>query len=365
MASSVKSIFKTLLAAILIPIAISCIVEMFNVNVNSVRLKQLMKTSAYHACDIFAQESYRNNGSSATDVVYEERDANGGLTGNKTVVISRDIFNVDYDNIYGSSPSYLKFLGGDAPYYYSTDVITSEMASIAIAGTEEYDEKYTPTNVGVPYFDEGTTNNMFRWALAKILSNCDDDLIQKDESGEYYVNYNGFAVYFMRAKIDQYNYYKKDLNNSDDRKWLADTVHYFDAGSEDVGVLNGVDSDENNWVIVVGVGYEVPVRYIGITPIKRVFELAWNREVAGYNKDGDTAHSVTYDDNTGWTTSGRQYANPNSPDGNYYFEAQEDKINGGGYSGTGTKGMSSEAEFNEIHKKTLATIGTLFYTLER
>jgi hypothetical protein len=165
---------------------------------------------------------------------------------------------------------------------------------------------YTPVNIGFAYFSPTVTNKMFRWNLATILSGGSSDSIQKDESGNYYVIYKGFRCYVQQAYISNVNYYIYDLSNmstssSEYKQLKAQT------GMDISAIKKLTTSSENNYLIVAGIIYSMPVAYQGVTPLKSIINFKWNSEVSsvktvnGYNNNTSTTGNIisTNTDNTG------------------------------------------------------------------
>lgn len=147
--------------------------------------------------------------------------------------------------------------------------------SFATSALAMRNNRYTPVNIGFPYFDPTVTNRMFQWNLAQLLSNGATDSIMVDETGKKYVVFNGFRCYVSEAYITNFNYYIYDAHSSDGKLALKSKVAL--SSSE----LNGLTSSENDYVTVVGIEYTIPVSYQGITPLKNIFEYAWRSEVRG------------------------------------------------------------------------------------
>ena len=186
-----------------------------------------------------------------------------------------------------------------------------------------YETMYTPLNVGIPYMDRETTSKMFKWQLTEILSNGvsganngaivkDENYTGSDDNYKYYVNYRGFAVYTRAAEITGFKFHVCDLNTaagrSDLEKYTNIKANIGSVGSglkinvQDPSSVVKNEAISNNLVFVVEVQYRVPVNYIGITPIRNIFNYVFN--VTGGNKhraagyDGVTGDfgSVAYND---------------------------------------------------------------------
>lgn len=214
------------------------------------------------------------------------------------------------------------------------------------------DEMFTPINLGIPYMDKNVTSRMLKWHLTQLLSNCNSGAIVKNTEGyagytatndgdpdpyAYYVNFKGFAVFTRAAEITGYKFYALDLNSVAAKNTLNSMVHingdslqYNELTSYNIG--NDADSNDkasNNVVWVVEIKYEVPVTYIGITPIKNIFNYVFSHGVKGY-KD---------------STGGEDLNNRN-----IRFNPNTEMLNGNNTTATGTQKVST---------------GTLYYTLVR
>ena len=169
-------------------------------------------------------------------------------------------------------------------------------------GKAYYELCYTPINLGIPYLDSTITNRMYQWNLARLASNCDPDLIQTEDihtyndlykdpyvnSKDYFINYKGFKIYADRAEITEYEYNVYDLTKQEDRDaYRKLTNNKVDVGENSIHTNDKTSNkfeDEDNFVAVVSITYGVPVEYIGITPIRTIFNWVWNREVEGITR---------------------------------------------------------------------------------
>ena len=205
-----------------------------------------------------------------------------------------------------------------------------------LRGHTYYEKNYTPVNIGIPYLDSTVVNKMFKWQSTKLLSNCNSALVQQNENrastnGVYdkYVNFKGFAVYTRGAKLgtysestgawsDGFTYHACDLNTvqgrTDFQKYTGMSASEV-AGTAVAGLsykqINEADITSrtkisNNVVMVVEVDYAVPVSYIGVTPIKEVFNYVMGTNYNGSKHTGVQGYkagysgiidgSITYDD---------------------------------------------------------------------
>jgi hypothetical protein len=365
---SVKTIFKILLGTIVIMVASSLFIELFNVNVSGMQVKQMTRMAAKQACVLFTQETYKTSTGSSSGTNTTSNSLNSGgavkvsnvLTCDGTTYISGNFYGTTnaqqiWNKIY-TSTNFKNFCstyadGGmldtsnteayDTKHKYralrllnvaaqsggnvsipsvSWDSSASDIQANIDASEAQlyYDSMYTTANLGIPYLDEEITNKMFKWNLAQLLSNCDSDLIQKDpedssNSNKYYVNYKGFRCYVQDAEITSYTYKVYNLSvASDVRAFKQDTgmspnqilsVSGESKGSRDYSSLiqtdlKGNEIYDNVLVTVVGINYQVPMTYAGITPLKKIFQFAWKKEVAGRN-------GTESERNVGWDSVAR------------------------------------------------------------
>ncbi len=167
---------------------------------------------------------------------------------------------------------------------FMNDVDIVDKKSFAVSALTMADNMYTPSNLGFPYFDPTVLNKIFQWNLAKLLSTNTPDALKKDESGQYYVAYNGFRCYASKAYISNIEYYIYDMNNDSECNKLNQKIAI---GKSDLSKLK----KENNYATVVRIRYSIPIAYQGITPLKNIIKYAWDSEVDG-NKNNTMYNSV-------------------------------------------------------------------------
>lgn len=191
---------------------------------------------------------------------------------------------------------------------YKNNAPIVKQKSYAINAKRMKNKYYTPVNIGFPYFDAEVTNKIFQWDLAMILSNGLSESIVQDESGNYYINYKGFRCYVQDAYITNFNYYIIDAKT--DNSQLRALTNMDASNLRDIVVTADNDASlENSYVTVVGIEYTIPIAYQGITPLKNIFEYAWNNEVNG--QTGSTVDPLQAD-RSGMTGTGTfSYATQN------------------------------------------------------
>lgn len=213
--------------------------------------------------------------------------------------------------------------GGDWDAAFEAYTEDMDIYTDWVIGKNFADTYTTPINFGVPYIDVETATHMFRWNLAQNLSGCRPEAIRRDDSGELCVEIDGFRVYADRATLEiEYRVY--DMNDPSDRNEFLkltniyakdpDTGEWNLAFAEDANVVQsllGTDTDERMYICILGVSYKVPVSYIGVSPIRHVFEFFWNYEVngavesgkvAGYS-EATTGDGITARDKRFWNTA--------------------------------------------------------------
>lgn len=347
---SVKTIFKTLFGTIVIIVASALIVEMLNISVTSIQLTQMSKLACKQSAVLFSQETYKQRDTMAVaggsvnmdpvraynGAIYVEGNFYGeGLTAEQI-----------YTNIY-TSDAFKNWCDGPAAtkgHWKSIDLINQALnrpGSLTTAlptdiNAPDYDtvvDAYTdsmlalsyksvmmtPLNMGVPYMDEDVLNRIFRWNLSQLSSDCNSAAIREDVAGNMCVFYKGFRVYADQARIRNIEYRVYDIEDTTDLREFKEITHIDPAklGYDDtlIHYLGGYENDdERKRICVIGLAYDVPVGYDGITPIKSVFNWLWNTEVEGL--DGSESHDVHYQWNeaTANLTSGG-FGEKTTPDG--------------------------------------------------
>lgn len=175
---------------------------------------------------------------------------------------------------------------------YINDSDSVRQKNYAVNAKKMKSKYYTPVNIGFPYFDPEVVNKIFQWDLAMILSNGTSNTITKDAYGKYCVKYKGFNCYVQDAYITDFEYYVidtatdaaklRELTNLD-----ADKLRTVDVSESGTGTL------DNRYVTVVGIKYNIPISYVGISPLKKIFEYTWNKEVSGL--EGNEMNSIGTD----------------------------------------------------------------------
>lgn len=329
---SVKTIFKVLFGTILALVLGAFIVEMINISVVSLQLTQLSKIACRQAAVLFSQETYKQRGEGEVaggSVNMDDVKTTDGTTyapGNfygegktaseiynsiytsdvfKSWLQSEDARKGNWESIelinraLNDAGSLVTELPGveDADYEYQLEEYSKSMLAQSYA-----DVLMTPLNMGVPYLDRNILQKMFQWNLSSIVSGCSSDVIVKDDGDEsvrvdddYAISYNGFRVYGNEALITNLAYKVYDLSDGKD----AEAFQTLTGIRKDYLLEDKYsDDDERQRICVVGIEYKVPMTYVGITPIRYIFNWAWNNEVEGLKgssggTDGKTWNSAT------------------------------------------------------------------------
>ena len=367
---TVKSIFKTLIGTVVIIVFSSFLIELFNISITGMQIRQMTKMAAKQACVLFTQETYKTGGGKGAVNLPDVVAADGTVytTGNfygsdtRAEKIWSNIFNTSdfiefcrMDGRYSDTKPPAGYSGEDAMYKAFPDLEILALSSGAKTDLNvenatvpswndsadspnviNYNKKikaqgyresmFTTVNLGIPYMDDTIVSKMFKWNAAQILSNTLSSSIQQHEiTGQYFVNYKGFECYANQARIEDYTYRCYNLNDPSDRLLFSQVSNML-VGGGNLGT--GYDRADNNIVTVVGIKYSIPISYRGITPIRNIFNYVWDNEVQGMEED--------------------EYTRPEHYDWNYNTE----KLEAGG-----TFGESSEG--------TLSTLGELTYILVR
>lgn len=297
---TVKTIFKVLLASIVIPIVGFLLIEFYNVSTVSVEIGALANAAANQSAILFSKETYK---------VTEGSSGYNGLGNQRNVVSETGELFVSGKFYEGSSKEevYNKlYTNSNFRNWVTSDVIRNKgnwnnvryidsKLNRGNAGlTEEEIKKatmyvntlMTPNNMGVPYLDRDVVTRMFRWNLAELFSSGKPQNVKKDSQGRLYSSFNGYRIYANLATINSLEYRVYDLSKSADR---AEFERVTSMNPTKFGGNAQMSGDDRSRVGVVGISYSVPTGYEGITPIKRAFEFMWDTEVNGI--DGKSQRS--------------------------------------------------------------------------
>ena len=162
------------------------------------------------------------------------------------------------------------------------------------------DALVTPINMGVPYLDLEVVTRMFQWNLAELISNCSPEAIQTDDNGDMYVMYNGFRVYAQNAEIVDLEYRVYDLTDSADAAEFTSitSIEPDRLGYEFHEDYLGTSDDERQRVCLVGITYNVPMAYSGITPLQNLFNNTMSTSVRGLGTGLPSRDEIEWNDAT-------------------------------------------------------------------
>ena len=332
MNKEVRMIFNVLLGTVILIVVSALIAEIVNISVSSLQLQQMTKSAARQSCILFAQETYKTRDTSSAGSINMQDilDPSGGVyvtgtfyAGNNVESIFKDLYDVSngaefkhWVEEYGQNwknVNYLyRYLNNDFEITETPDPNNYMDGSGAIdydrylADVDKYteyaiaksyiDNYVTPLNFGVPYMDKDTLTAMFRWNLTQILSNCDSDNIRVDKYGNTYTAYSGFRVYSDQAEITALNYTVYDLNSEVQKAEFEQLTHINPdklAFSEDVEYI-GTEEDERKKICVIGVEYNVPVSYSGVTYLDTMIGWLWDSQVEGLEGDAPEIGDNTF-----------------------------------------------------------------------
>ena len=314
---SVQTIFKVLLGTMAFIVISSLLVEIFNLQIVSLRLASLSRLAASQSAELFAQESYKDEGGQRSSNLYNIMAPDGSIYIDGTIYGSGSSTDI-WTSIY-TTEAYKAFsrdfghnwyslgifdlalqTGGNAsaslPSWGEINSAQMEAYNKAMMANTFYANMYTPLNIGIPYIGEyanasGNDNSVldraFKWNLAQLLSNCNPENIVTDETGTH-VQFSGFRCFVDEAKIERVTYQVYDLKTASGKAAFKQlTGISADAVGNSQGLAIGdtanltalVDGqDERKNVCVAFIEYSLPVSYKGVTPIRNIFEWVWNRE---------------------------------------------------------------------------------------
>lgn len=317
---SVKGIFRTLVGTIVLLAVISLVIEMINLQISSIQLTQMSKIACRQSAVLLSQETYKERagagehglGSAAGSTFMEDVEAIDGtnyVSGRYyTGLDAESIYNGMYTNS-GEFQAWLKLpqiaskwdsielmawgllgknnLGEEGTVSMPSSMDPGELTKYSryITAQSYKEVMMTPLNMGVPYLDKTTLENIFKWNLASIASDCNPDNIRQDENGKYCIYYNGFRVYADQATIENLEYRTYDVSDSAKK---AEFQHETGINPEQLGFAGGVDlgstigEDERKNICIVGITYNVPIAFEGVTPIRNIFDFIWDNEVEGW-----------------------------------------------------------------------------------
>lgn len=340
---SVQFIFKTLIGTMAFIVISALLIEIFNLQIVSLRLASLSRLAASQSAELFAQESYKDEGGKRSSNLYTIKNCDGGVYIDGNIYGSGSATQI-WSNLYNKE-NYKRFSADLGHNWYSLGIFdlaleTNGNASAslpdwgninsedmdnynkAMMANTYYENLYTPLNIGIPYLGEyhnsgdpaGNSNSVldkaFKWNLTQLLSNCNEaNIVSDDASGGYYVQYSGFRCYTSQAKIKKVTYEVIDVKTSEGNRRFKKLTGIDASGSSansnglaigDTTNLTALTSgaDERKNICVAFIEYEMPVSYKGITPIRSIFEWVWQREVQGMASSAPNLEDKTWNNST-------------------------------------------------------------------
>lgn len=214
-----------------------------------------------------------------------------------------------------------------------------------------YMEKwYTPANVSIPYLQTNLVNSLFHYNLIALFSENNVNNIRNyyytdtysdtaygtkqkvSDPIKTYVSYKGWQIYPYASMIYNTTYDTYDIRTDTGRKALKEVTSINGSvilnNIKTETKVDGTTIDDPYYITVAHTHYVVPVRYEGVTPLKRV--IAWlvnEKRVVGlgdnWNVDsGGSKPGITNKVDVDYTDE-------------YYEEVNTDMSSTGGYPSSG------------------------------
>lgn len=331
---SVKGIFKTLIGVVVLIVVSSLIIEMINITISALEINQISRIAARQAAVLFSQETYKSrDGDSSGTVGMQNSVAKDG-----SIYVSGEFYTGTspeeiYKDLYENSSEFKDWAAHYESNWNNVRLINLGLQGIDInsisipsgdASPDEFKQYtdlliansyrqtlVTPLNMGVPYLDKDTVERIFRWNLAQMASDCNQDMIRNDPDSTHtgnYVYYNGFRLWASEATITNIEYQVFDITNSSDLDKFKRITHINDV--ENLGYLDGIDiaeeilgvgAEERSKICVVGIEFKVPISYEGITPLRKIVEFIWNYDVQGFTDAAEGSNHTPRTNTNSWT----------------------------------------------------------------
>lgn len=317
MSGGVKSIFKAIVGTMSIMLISFFVIEYYNISVASPQLKTMTQVALRQSCQYFAQESYKDGSGNAYQIKGAGGLADPSLDGKFYLYADAQ---KTYDTLYKNSSDFKNYIQNivhpklKQNTWRNLDLLGYAMGippERTLKNGEDVLAKYylddmlTPLNIGVIYLDKNTLTKIFRWELVNILMNGEPNMVIQETPGNNdsnYVFYKGFRLYYNSIQIKNIQYTIYNLDNSSDAKAFQELTNI---DVEDYIARSNIGGDdERKYVAIATLQYDMRVGYEGITPIKRAFQWAVNRETGRAQVKGDPINSVD-----------RRYANNWEKDG--------------------------------------------------
>jgi hypothetical protein len=326
---TVRFVFRVLIGTVIAIVLTMFTIEYINLSMTQYTVRSTIELSLYNACNSFNQESYRSSSLGELEDESGNQYQSGNVYGLRN---NEDIYEHFYGKTqkqtfgqtaqYTGSPvgEYYNYLSKPIMNMYSTDENNSTAVTIGNsytelgyiktaydyisghggaldAGSSEYSKlvngltaisaQYTPSNVNAIYLGlcDGNNgpaytavNNLFKWNLASMWSNCSNEMrhgasyVDRDGNvaGEKYAERSGWRIYTDTAKITAIDYYIYDISAAGGKNALKKVTNIENYGNES---HSGANSD-NKYVMAARVSYSVDAEYTGITPMAKILNYA-------------------------------------------------------------------------------------------
>lgn len=263
------------------------IIEVVNVNLVGFQINKMSRLAFKLACEYFAQETYKREDSTLgnmPDILNE----------NNLPIISGTFYSGStekevYDKLYKDNDNFRTWAEKHSGKWSAFDLLLLGMGipSKAAQTEENYylgkfysDSLVTPINIGITYLDKDTVERIAKWNLAEIFSVGNPNVIVDKAGSEPYIRYKGFRIYPQSARLREIEY------------TIINAVSEADKFREITGIdptRLGFDgpTDERANICIANIKYSVPIAYEGVSPLKKIMEFVWNKELERVPNDDD------------------------------------------------------------------------------
>lgn len=271
------SVFKWLfITFILITIPFICI-EYVNIATSAPLLKNHIRKSLQSACDYYSAETYMKSNEDRYNLpnIYNSSDdafVSGSFYGNlsQNTIYNKIMQSFRRDLIDTTIPRYTNSATTITDYVYAKWYLPTLREYVDGTHQEFSKSQITPANLGITHIDEDITLKIFKYNLSSTLIGGNIDNIKKVDDKNV-VKFNGFEVDIDDITIDVQH-----------AVTYVGSKYYELATGLDRSKINnsgGIGGSSNGNAIVAEVSYNIPVRYVGITPMKRAVEWIWSNDM--------------------------------------------------------------------------------------
>lgn len=308
------TLFKILVGTLVIMLVSTMALEVGNMQLTAPMITQYVNTSINQACQLFGQETYKR--ADAQDI----NEAN--LVGLDGATVSGDFYGSAnptqiYNSLYGSGSDFVDWAKDHAYTWSTLDNLLAGLNIPAGIGDKKVGDVYvetkmTPLNLGITYLDQGTIQKIARWNLTNLL--CDGienggrlDRLRRDANGVY-VQYKGFKVYTGELRVEGIDYEVVSLMQQYGKDYL---MKYGHLDADKLLANMGGALDERGNICFATVRYSLPIKYDGITNLKRITEFFWNKQVDGLTDgSGNTLYGYSGNQSMENTMAGATFNSP-------------------------------------------------------